>query len=272
MKYNLTLSSEQKKELISDIDSSLEMLRSHLMTPPSSVPEDPSARSQSAQSDTSSASETDALSLEGAQPDLSSEKQTLQSLYRMYHAYMDEKQSSNIYLFMNRFNEVMSTINEIQQNVQSASRPRQDLVEYSLQRLRVFVSDLYSVFMEFIRVLSDLLQQNDVNLSTEELASFYATTNPLVMQNMQPEQKNPDPHLMALFQAYNTQQQLGQLKGDLVGRVREVTTFLNFLKQNVIHTSNGREELIVRINCATGLIEDMLQLLMEYEKAASMLL
>ncbi len=272
LKYNLTLSSEQKKELIGDIDSSLEALRSYLMNPPSGAPEDTSVRSQSAQPDSSSDSETDALSLERVQQGLPSEKQTLHSLYRMYHTYMDEKQSPNIYLFMKRFNEVMSTINEIQQSIQSTSRPGQDLVEYSLQRLRVFVSDLYSVFMEFIRVLSDLLQQNDVSLNTEELSSFYTTTHPFAIQITQPEQKNPEQDLTVLLQAYNTHQHLDQLKGNLVGRVREVTTFLNFLKQNVINTSNGREELIVRMNCATSLLDDMLRLLTEYEKAASMLL
>ena len=274
VKYNLTLNSEQKKELIRDIDISLEALRSHLITPPSGAPEDVSARLQSTQRDTSTLSETDALSSEGAQPELWAEKQTLHSLYRMYHGYLDGKQSSNVYSFMKRFNEVMSAINEIQHNIQpnSVFHPEQDLIAQSLQRLQDFVSDLYSMFVEFIRALSDLLQENNVSLSTEELSSLHAIIPPLQMPAMQHEEKNHERDLTVLFQAYTTHQQLDRLKGDLTSRVREVTNFLNFLKQNVTSTASGREELIVRLNYATNLLDDMSRLLTEYERAVSTLL
>ncbi len=272
VKYNLTLNSEQRKELIGDIDSSLEALRSHLMTPPSDTSEDIPVRAQLAQPAPPPVFETDALSSEEASQGLPSEKQTLQSLYKIYHAYLDEKQSPNIYSFMKRFNEVMSIINEIQQNTQYVKQAGQDPVEQSLQRLQAFVSDLYYMFIDFIRVLSDLLQQNDVYLSTEELSSLSTPSYPLAKQNMQDEQKKPESGLIVLLQAYNTHQQLDQLKGDLTSRVREVTTFLNFLKQNVTNTASGREELIVRLNYATSLLDDMSRLLAEYAKAASTLL
>ncbi|MBA2681815.1 MAG: hypothetical protein H0U76_25895 [Ktedonobacteraceae bacterium] len=273
IKYNLTLSSEQKEELFKDIDTSLEALRSYLITPLSEM-DNAAMDLQSAQSSVSSVSETDALSSESAQIELSSEKQILHSLYKVYHSYMDEKQSPNISTFMKRFNEALSAINEIQQNIQSVSvsSASQDRIASSLQDLRMFISDLYSMFMEFIRIVSDLLQQSDVDSTTEHLSSSSTTTSYLQGQTVQQERKDSKRDLTVLSQAYTTHQQLDRLKGDLAGRVREVTTFLNFLKQNVANTASGREELIVRLNYATNLLDDMSRLLTEYEKAASTLL
>lgn len=274
IKYNLTLSSEQKEELFKDIDTSLEALRSYLITPLSNAPETASVGLQAVQPDVSSASETDALSTEDRPPELSAEKQILQSLYKMYHSYMDEKQRPNISTFMKRFNEAMSAMNEIQQHIQSSpvSSATQESIALSLQQMRIFISDLYSIFMEFIRILSDLLQRSNENLDTEELSSSYTATHHVQVQDVQQERKAAEHDLTILFQAYTNHQQLDQRKGDLASRVREVTTFLNFLKQNVANTASGREELIVRLNHATSLLDDMSRLLAEYEKAASTLL
>ncbi len=274
IKYNLTLSPEQKEELFKDIDTSLEALRSYLIAPLASTAENVSSDSQMVQTDSSSVSETDALSSEDVSPVLSSEKQVLQSLYKMYHSYMDEKQSPNISTFMKRFNEVMSAMNEIQQSIQmtSESPTSRELITVSIEHMRIFVSDLYSVFTEFIRILSDILQQNNENLNTEEISFLYANAPRVQMQNVQQEGKDAERDLTVLSQAYTAHRQLDRLKGDLVGRVREVTTFLNFLKKNVANNVSGREELIVRLNHATDLLDDMSRLLAEYEKAASTLL
>ncbi len=274
IKYNLTLSPEQKEELFKDIDTSLEALRSYLIAPLASTAENVSSDSQMLQTDSPSVSETDALSSEDVSPVLSSEKQVLQSLYKMYHSYMDEKQSPNISTFMKRFNEVMSAMNEIQQSIQmtSESPTSRELITVSIEHMRIFVSDLYSVFTEFIRILSDILQQNNENLNTEEISFLYANAPRVRMQNVQQEGKDAERDLTVLSQAYTAHRQLDRLKGDLVGRVREVTTFLNFLKKNVANNVSGREELIVRLNHATNLLDDMSRLLAEYEKAASTLL
>jgi hypothetical protein len=274
IKYNLTLSSEQKEELFKDIDTSLEALRSYLITPLANTTESASSDSQMVQADITSVSETDALSSEDVSPVLSSEKQVLQSLYKMYHSYMDEKQSSNISTFMKRFNEVMSTMNEVQESMQMTSEPltNRELITLSIEHMRIFVSDLYSMFTEFIRMLSEILQQSNENLNTEEISFLPTNASQIQMQDVQQEGKDVERDLTVLSQAYTAHKQLDRLKGDLVGRVREVTTFLNFLKKNVANNASGREELITRLNHATNLLDDMSRLLLEYEKAASTLL
>ena len=271
IKYNLTLSPEQKEELFKDIDTSLEALRSYVITPLTSISESAPSNSQVVQPDVPVSSETDALSSKAALS--SSEKQIMQSLYEMYHAYMNEKQSPNITTFMNRFNEVMSAMNEIQQSIRSisASSTQQEPIAHSLEHMRIFISDLYAIFTKFIRMLSEILQQKNENLNTDELSSSYAIAPRVEFQEVQQERKDAERDLTLLLQAYTAHQQLDRLKGDLVARVREVTTFLNFLKQDIATTS-GREELIVRLNYATTLLDEMSRLLAEYEKAASTLL
>ncbi|GAC1370620.1 MAG: hypothetical protein NVSMB44_37790 [Ktedonobacteraceae bacterium] len=276
LKYNLTLSAEQKSELLVDIDTSLEALRSHLIAPHVIEPEDRKPDAPFMPSDLHLASETDALPSGGVQAGPASEKQTLHALYRMYHAYLDEEQGPNVYTFMKRFNEVMSTINDVQQHIHPGHDlyVQQDPIERSLERLQAFVSDLYYIFMEFIRVLSDLLQQNNVSLSTEELSSLHAAglSQEQREQKEQPEQKLAQRDLVLLLEVYTTHQQLDKLKGHLAGRVREITAFLDVLKQNASNVANGRQELIVRLNQTTSLLDDMARLLLEYEKVASTLL
>ena len=79
------------------------------------------------------------------------------------------------------------------------------------------------------------------------------------------------PDLKPLFQIYDVYQQLDMVKGHMTNRVNEGTAFLEFLKERVSYTTNKRAEIIQQIMNITQLLQDMSCLLLEYEKALTLL-
>lgn len=275
VKYNLTLGAEQKNELLVDIDTALEMLRAQVITPPpANIEHVQGSHTGLVETNPHPISEKDGHVRQNAPVDPLAEKQTLQMLYRMYHAYLDEEQSPNIHTFVARFNEVMSIMNDVQRALRSSYNPdgHQDLLENLLQRLQVFVADLYYTFMDFIHVLSNALQQNNVNLDTEKLSPVQDTQLAVSIQDAVHDVSTGGRDLASLCYAYDTHQQLNRLKGHLSNRVCEGTAFLNFLQQRVEIAAGTQKEVLVQLNAMAELLYDMSLLLAEYEKAASLLI
>lgn len=271
VKYNLVLNEEQKSDLLADIDSALEMLRSYLITGP--APETSTARPSLPQAGppTTPTSSLLAVSIPKNEPAHGErEAQTLQALYKMYYAYLDMKQNPNINTFVTRFNDVMSAINDMQQTVENSygrydAYARDASLEESLQHIKMFITDLYTMFMEFIRVLSEVLQQNNVQLDTEKLSS---------MQNeaLHVEKRLTQRDLLPLLHIYEAQRQLNARRGYIVNRVNDATALLEFLKESLHPATHKREEIVMQVYNVTKLLHELSRFLTDYERAISSLL
>lgn len=263
VKYNSMLNEEQKNELFGDIDTALKFLRDDLI-------DHASAKMQAAEPQAqpmtivpaNPAPEEEAYTYKG------DDEQTLHLLYRMYHTYLNMKQENNISMFVTRFNEVMSTLNEVQALIERGgpayTYPAYISVEDPLQRVRSFIADLYYVFMEFVRALSNALQDNDAHVDTEELAS---------LRRQYSEEEKQERQCIALLSGmYETHHQLNERKGTTNKRISDTMAFLEFLAESLASEFNRREEIVAQLNEAIKLLSDLSHLLSGYESAVSALL
>jgi hypothetical protein len=203
--------------------------------------------------------------------------QMLQALYRMYHTYVDSQQGPNITTFVARFNEVMATIGDIQQSFTQSQRYRSYAEvahqpsqayqsggpEESFEQLRTFVADLYYIFMDFVRVLSETLQQNNVQLDTEKLFSMHAETH---------SSQFISARMDGIYHLYERHRHSVVLREDMLQRITAATAFLEFLKQRVNMPEHKLNDVHMQINKVIALLGEMDQLLGEYEKMLSLLL
>ncbi|GLV59092.1 hypothetical protein KDH_59200 [Dictyobacter sp. S3.2.2.5] len=277
VKYNLSLSEMQKSELLDDIDSALDVLRAQLITTTSPELEKVSvSRGQGSRM---------VVPVTGGEPAIqkpasATSDQTLQALYRMYHVYLDTQQTTNINTFVTRFNEIMTIINDLQRLIEANYSSYEAFVyqispDDPLQRVRVFIADLYYIFMEFVRLLSDVLQQNNVHLDTDKLSSMRDDLDIRLLssygEDFVGEQTGPHYDFSSLAQVYTSHQQLDKIK-HLSSQVTDTTAFLEFLKEHIGTGTHKRDEIAAQITRAAQLLTDMQRLLLEYERAASFLL
>jgi hypothetical protein len=276
VKYNLTLSEEQKHVLLDDIDSAVDVLRSQ-MIPSSSLPPE-------VDGNTIATHASGKIELVPFTPDTPKEAsiddggwQTLQALYRMYHTYLNSQQGISISTFVRRFNDVMTIINEVQQFITSHAGSYEDFARQisgeggdPLEHLRVFVADIYYIFMEFIRVLSETLQQNNVCLDTEKLSSMQGE-EPNTAKLIHPYAEGTL-DMLSLHEIYENHRRLAILKNYMTDRITESTVFLEFVKERVGVPAHKREEVTTQINKVNALLADLAGLLAEYEKTTSFLL
>ncbi len=282
VKYNLPLNDEQKRELLSDIDIAVDILRSHLtsdtpsatdhtisIAPPSSQPYQPP------HSTPALFTEQDTNAHEGVVQRNSHEQQALLDLYRMYHSFINVQQNFNLNTFIMRFNDVMSILHDLQSvtdcsygefHVQDA-----EAFEDIVQRIRVFIADLYSIFMEFLRALSETLQKYNVQLDTEKLTSLSTQQH-----RDEPLLQAPACELTSLFSVYQAHQRLNEKRGLMVRRISEAAAFLEFLKEGQsgdgdTHISK-RDEILLQLNNVGRLLQELSHLLTDYEKATATLL
>jgi len=254
VKYGLTLGEGQKKELLADIDTSLEVLRSYLLTGPSMPTNTASLQAQPANFSSVLSLSEDAI-VPGDVVTNNNERQILQDLYKMYHAYMSVDRDKNLATFVSRFNDAMVTIHEIQRTVERSyqsneSYRRTSSREEPFQRVKVFMADLYYIFMEFMRVLSEILQKNNVQLDTEELRLSQDGRN---IDGRQLSQYN----LGSLFGISEAHQRLRRKRDVIVARITEATAFLEFLKESLGTDLNRRDEFLSQLDTIIGLLHEL---------------
>jgi hypothetical protein len=277
VKYNLPLSDEQKHDLMGDIDTALEVLRSFLVPAPASAaapvasPSPWPAASQSGYLSVPPLSE-DTVPQECFVPSEIAEPKALSDLYRMYHALLSAKQPININTFVVRFNDAMTMLHEIQQRIEvHYGRPQEHegmTFEETLHRVRVFIADLYYIFMEFIRALSDILQKHNVQLDTEKL-----TTLSVEQRGMESVVPTPTRDLAPLFGVYEAHQRLNEKRGLMSGRIGDAAAFLEFLKESLNGEAkiNKQDEILFQIHQVGTLLRELSRLLGDYEQATATL-
>ncbi|GCE13635.1 hypothetical protein [Tengunoibacter tsumagoiensis] len=267
VKYNLSLSEDQKKELLDEIDISLDILRTHI------IPEAGSKPATSKKTAHAATSVNAAMRVPDDQIDESMQAHhTLQSLYRMYYIFLDTNQSTNINTFIERFNGIMSTITNVQYTMEQhyrgySAHSAHEPIDEQLKMVSVFVADLYYIFMEFLRGLSDVLQHHHVQLETEKLAFFSDETQ----KQQAPSPKQEKKELMPLFGAYRAHQLINEQRGHMAARISDATVFIEFLKEQLEKKTSTREEVIHRLHTMKRLLYDLSIILADYEKASSTL-
>jgi hypothetical protein len=202
-----------------------------------------------------------------AHPD---ERRTLQELYRIYHAYIDTQQSNNIGTFVVRFDAVIGALNEIQ-HCMERSRGLQELCgEDPLHRVRAFIADLYYMFMELVRTLSNALEGSDAHIDTEEHSS---------MQDMQVAHSTQEEQavlslqrLTPLINVFTEHQRLNEARDALSSRISDTTAFLVYLEENLAEEVPKREEGVSHLYKVSILLGDLAYLVAGYEDAVSLVL
>ncbi|HTI15451.1 MAG TPA: hypothetical protein VL461_12960 [Dictyobacter sp.] len=174
IKYNVSLSEEQRTELLAEIDGALEILRTHAL-----MQEDGMRKKTETLSFVTDATANIAEATQDVNGGTEScpEQQTLQALYQMYHTYIDEKQGAGIQRFVATFNEVMALLGSIEQLLARHTTADQGYTQQKvpnalIQQVSTYVADIYYIFMEFLRTLSNALQNCTAYFDTEELSSF----------------------------------------------------------------------------------------------------
>lgn len=254
VKYDLTLGEEQKKELLTDIDTSLEVLRSYLLTGPSTHTTTASSHSQPANV-SPVFSQPEEINTSSGIISNNNEQQVLQALYRMYHTYLDANQGKSLNTFVSRFNDAMAAIQEILRIMERSYQAndcytRISSVEEPLQRVKLFIADLYYIFMEFMRVISGILQQNNVQLNTEELYSLQG--GPAVDEKVLSQS-----NLVSLSGIHMVHQRLNQNRNVIAARIADATAFLEFLKENLATDLDRRDEFLSQLNNITRLLYEL---------------
>ena len=257
IKYNSVLNGEQKNELIADIDISLRSLRAGFT-------KDASAQTMQPPSQFQQVGRTMSIPMVEKTPDDRQAHAALQELYRIYHAYIDTKQSNNITTFVVRFDTVVAALNEVQCLLDNCQKVFVSPTEDLLHGIRTFIADLYYMFMELVRALSKVLEGNDVHIDTEKLSS--------------PDQRRPtsaeivNQSVASLSDTFLEHQRLNRMKGTLSRRVSDSKAFLIFMRESLDENFYKRNEILAHLNSVALLLEDLVCVISSYEHAVGLLL
>jgi hypothetical protein len=260
IKYNSSLSEEQKNELIADLDTTLQFLCERLVANASIEAKMVLPPLQLAGLISSGNVKDDDDNDNEGNP--SNDEHTLRGLYKIYRTYLSMKQGKGTDAFIARYNEVMSTLDEVQKIVEKSNGvyPSHVYVEDLLHRVRGFITDLYVIFTEFAFAITIVLQGNDFSVDTEEISSLQK--HGLEGTNMQ-----SIPDLAALRKMYETHLHLNERKGAIASRVGDATAFLIFLEENL--DFDKRDEITAQLNSVAKLLGDLAYLLSDYEHTVS---
>jgi hypothetical protein len=274
IKYHLSVDDRQQEKMLQDIDAALEVLRACVLAnmPPvqphvADLPSSPTASTVNVRD------HNDTLSSEVAV------HEKLQLLYRMYYAIIDVNKKTNIQSFVTRFNEIISVLEEVQQLFEQRSpiahdgyafsvlldaSPAPMVIENLLQKVKVFICDLYYIFMDFIRTLSSVLQKNDVHLSTDKLSTVPGRRNEKI-RRIQLERL----HEHTLQNVQEAYQQLYRRRLQVESQVSEVTAFLEFLKE-ILREPGAKvyqlSEILSQTDAVSRLLAELLHIVADYEK------
>jgi len=255
VKYKAALEETQKRELIGDLEKTLQFL---------------------SDLDEAFATQQEARSVRGKESEGEQrvDQRTLADLYKVYQTYLGMERGGVMGSFVGRFNESMATIDEVQKIIENYGNAENYgnsheiytgalSIEDALHRVRGFLADLYYIFLEFIRALAAVLQHSSSQIDTEELSSlpFAADTS------TQAPQKPYAP----LFRVYEKHLLLKNRNGSLQLHVNESIAFLEFLKESLSKEFHKRDEMIIQMNKIARLLREFERLLTEYEGIISRL-
>lgn len=275
IKYNLFVGEEQQEKILQDIDASLEVLRACVRG------DGPSVQRRVSDVPFSQAESTPGVRThDDVHQSDGNMHETLRALYQMYHAFIDVNEQTNIQSFVTRFNEVISVLEDVQRLFEQGSARVRDMyassvvlvsspvpmaVENLLGKVKVFICDLYYIFMDFIRTLSAVLQENDVHLSTDKVASLPGGRRSEKIRRVQLERL----HEHSLRDVQEVYRQLRQRRLEVEAQIGEVTAFLEFIKE-ILREPDAKvyqlSEILVQTDAVSRLLVELLHIVADYEK------
>ncbi|HLI87644.1 MAG TPA: hypothetical protein VKV37_03070 [Ktedonobacteraceae bacterium] len=259
------LGEAQQKELLTEIDATLQFLRASLLactvgTPNQSTVPEPQQPESGA-----------LIVREEGKEHAHTEQYTLKTLYKMYHTFLSDGRSDTISSFAARFSEAMSLLSDAEGTMTMApagsafAYPYPAAVQDSLDRVRSFIVDLYYMLLEFMRAVSGVLQAHEIHIDTEELYPF--PEHPTTQAG---EHTGPD--LRPLAGVYEKHQQINERRGALSCRISNATVLLEFLEEQISASRSRSDETIRQLNETAQLLRDLACLLSGYESATLLLL
>jgi len=267
IKYNASLSEEQKNELLAEIDAAAQFLQERLVAnaaidsqellPLPALPLEEiiaiSQASAGSADDDDSARETD-------------DQRLFQGFYKLYHALLKKKDSKSVELFVSRYNEVMAKLNDLQFKIEKDSPTFFGplVIGDEIDRVRGFVTDLYCMFTEFASAISGIVEGRDIFIDTEKVSS--------TSQQPEGEQRQAIFDITPLVRAQQTLAQFNRRKGPAENRVADATALLIFLEDHLDHQLEKREETVSQIKNLIKLFNDLSHLVADYEQTAALLL
>jgi hypothetical protein len=282
IKYNSTLSEEQKNEILADLDSTLEFLRERFIANTAIESNSVISPLQLAELLAESADDQDEedeevgergkgreRAMSSAEARVGQDRQELsehlvQGLYRLYHAYLSTRPGKGINALEERYRVAMSILDDVEATIRlQRDTSVGEVHESPVYRVRGFISALYSMFHEFAAVLAELLEGKDIMAETDELTALERsatgpTHHPYMLRDITP-----------LMRVYGAHLQLQQSKGSLTTLVNDATAFFIFLEEKLAGDFARRQEMLERLRSVAGLFHDIASLLFEYERAFS---
>lgn len=264
IKYNSTLSNEQKAEILADIDNTLTFLEARLAanaTIESSVALSPEKLVGLLATEEA---EEDEESLEERLPEheLKQQELSLQHLYRLYHTYLSNAPGKGIADLETRYRTVMGILDQLQE----IAGQRHDVAsgdvttEHQLHRVRGFVTAVYCMFREFAVLLSNIVEGKNIDMDTEGLSLLpnysFEETKQQMLRDITP-----------LMQVYGAHLQLQEQKGTLTNGARDAAAFLIFLEECLEQTFTRRHDVISQLHAIASLLDELTRLLAQYEQA-----
>jgi hypothetical protein len=272
IKYNLSVDEKQQEKILQDIDAALEILRACALVMPLQPHLDDRSLSQIS-STTSVHANNETL-----KPNVS-EHGALQALYRIYCTFLDGNEKTNLQAFVARFDEVISALGELQHLYEQRSPLARDrysssvllsnatlpvTVEGLLQKVKVFISDLYYIFMDFVRTLSSVLEESNVHLSTEKLTALPERRSERIHRiQLERLQEHPPQGVQEVYR------QLQQRRLQVEPQINEVTAFLDFLKESLRAPDTivyQMSEILAQTDTVSRLLSELLHIVSDYEK------
>lgn len=187
----------------------------------------------------------------------------LRSLYRVYYAYLHSPQDKGVSGFVTRFNDVVLSLNEVQAALEGESYVA---TRSPVDQVKEFIADLYYIFLDFLKAVSEILEANDIHIETEELA---AVRDQIGETGYFAHKLYDFARLARVHQAH---QQLDRQYNTIKQHVITTKALLVFLEETVDPTLGRREEVVKQLRDVDQLLWNLFVLLNDYERAATVLL
>jgi hypothetical protein len=253
VKYNSTLSDEQRADVLQEIEKTLALLSDReselsLAAPGPQQPDDWPAGAPDEEAEALSEQENWRLSL--------------RHLHRLYQSYLSKKPGRGIAVLETRYRAVMRALDRVQEQTRgehAGAPPAEIDTERLLGRVRGFTTALYSMFREFALVLSHIVDGRAIDVDTEALELLPESSLAPVRQQLR--------DITPLIAVFSKHLRLQEHRGALVDCARETSAFLVFLEENLGQTLARRKEVVAQIKVLTGLFNELTELLSDYEQA-----
>ena len=257
IKYNSNLSSEQKTEILAEIDTTLTFLEKRRGA---------NAAIESDLPATGVIINEDEMPFKVHFPASQQEEQdiSLQNLYRLYRAYLSNEPGKGIAVLETRYRTVMGVLDQLQELITQRNNVTTGGLDVDglLSRVRGFVTAVYCMFREFGVLLAKIVEGQSINMDTESMALLQkypleATPRQLVYD------------LAPLMRVYTRHLQLQKYRGPLSESARDTAAFLIFLEESLEQNSSRGREIAAQIKNTAGLLTELTALLLDYERAVA---